>query len=133
MAVSTVQAAPNLGLASWMGSYLEKHKTMGTSFLPTATAQDFSPPQLHQYCLGQQAPRGANSGEDEEQGKSMLTVHSTASPSPSSINLLTQSPFCLSTNHHCPFLIPKVLWWKIPRKGFHTRLCMRNGSHLLKT
>lgn len=108
MAVSTVQAAPNLGIASWMGSYLEKHKTMGTSFLPTATAQDFSTPQLHQYCLGQQAPRGANSGEDEEKGKSMLTFHFTASSSPSSINLLTQS-------HHSVYSLTIIVPFSSPR------------------
>lgn len=44
MTISTVQGVPNLGIASCVGSHLEKHKTTGTSFLPTATAWDFSPP-----------------------------------------------------------------------------------------
>lgn len=86
---------PNLGVASYMGSHLGKYETMGTSFLPTATAWDFSPPQLHQYCLGQQAPHGASSGEDEEKGKSpcwlfpshcLFISHSTsAQKSPASL------------------------------------------------
>ena len=44
MAISVVYAVPNLGRTSCMGSHLEKHETTGTSFLPTATAWDFSPP-----------------------------------------------------------------------------------------
>lgn len=126
MAVSTVQATPNLDIASWMGSYLEKHKTTGTSFLPTATAWDFSPPQLHQYCLGQPQPQPQPQVVQQwwgwREGQiSMLTLHLTASSSPSSFYLLNsesqfspypKSPFSLFTDHHCPFLIPKVLWWK---------------------
>lgn len=55
MAVSIVQAAPDLGRASCvscMGSHLGKCKTTGTSFLPTATAWDFSPPPLPPVLLG---------------------------------------------------------------------------------
>lgn len=126
MAVSTVQATPNLGIASLMGSYLEKHKTTGTSFLPTATAWDFSPPQLHQYCLGQPQPQPQPQVVQQwwgwREGQiSTLTLHLTAGSSPSSFYLLTQSPnFPLTQSHHSLYslvvIVPphpsKVLWWK---------------------
>lgn len=44
MVVSIVHAIPNLGRASCVGSHLERPRTTGRSFLPTATAWHLSPP-----------------------------------------------------------------------------------------
>lgn len=127
MAVSTVQAAPNLGVASWMGSYLEKRKTTGTSFLPTATARDFSPPQLHQYCLRQPQPqvvpavvrmkRRANLHVDSISLPVHLHLAFLPPHSESQFSPYRESPFSLFTDHQCPFLIPQVLAWKSPGRG----------------
>lgn len=88
---------PNLGVASYMGSHLGKYETMGTSFLPTATAWDFSPPPPLPVLPGDSPlPQGgACSGEDEEKGKSpcwlfpshcLFISHSTsAQKSPASL------------------------------------------------
>lgn len=134
-----------------MGSYLEKHKTTGTSFLPTATAWDFSPPQLHQYCLGQPQLRWYQQWWGWREGQiSMLTLHFTASSSPSSISPshpeslsshYPESPFSLFIDHHCSSLIPKVLWWKslgrdwvadcIPIPGFTWEMACICSRHSL--
>lgn len=83
-----------------MGSYLDKHKIMGTSFLPTATAWDFSPPQLHQYYLGQ------------PQAQVVLAVVRMKRRA----NLHVDSPF------HCQFIsifhftsVPRVPTFPLPR------------------
>lgn len=109
-----------------MGSHLEKQKPTGTSFLPTATAWDFSPPPPPPALPGRPSSRGgACGGEDGE--KANLhgdALHSTASSSPvppphleSLTSPLPRVTVLLFICQLCPFLIPEGPVTKIPRYG----------------
>lgn len=58
-----------------MGSHLGKPQPTGTSFLPTATAWDLSPPPPPPVLPGLSRPQGgACSGEDEEKANLYVTL-----------------------------------------------------------
>lgn len=117
MAISTVQAVPTLGRTSGMGSHLEKHKTTGTSFLPTATAWDFSPPPPPPVLPGTTPHPRVVPAVVRMKRRANLHVdsfHATASSSPippphlQSPSLpIVQSHHPLFTTHLHPFSIPE--------------------------
>ena len=121
MAVSIVQAVPNLGRASCVGSHLERPRTTGRSFLPTSTAWHLSPTSTSATWDNPSPQDGTCSGEDEEKGKStcwfllshcQFISHFTSSPGAPNLRVTQSYRGPYSSPIFVPSLLSKVLGWK---------------------